>query len=71
MIPRISDGNQVFLENVGDGSLTLTKEVTGSGGEQSREFHFTITVEPYQMEADFRMAYTERYPSVTERQRSR
>ncbi len=39
-----SDGNQVFLENVGDGSLTLTKEVTGSGGEQSREFHFTITV---------------------------
>lgn len=39
-----SDGNQVLLENVGDGSLTLTKEVTGSGGEQSREFHFTITV---------------------------
>lgn len=39
-----SDGNQVFLENVGDGSLTLTKEVTGSGGELFREFHFTITV---------------------------
>lgn len=39
-----SDGNQVLLENVGDGSLTLTKEVTGSGGEQFREFHFTITV---------------------------
>ena len=39
-----SDGNQVFLENVGDGSLTLTKEVTGSGGEPFREFHFTITV---------------------------
>lgn len=39
-----SDGNQVLLENVGDGSLTLTKEVTGSGGELSREFHFTITV---------------------------
>ena len=39
-----SDGNQVLLENVGDGSLTLTKEVTGSGGEPFREFHFTITV---------------------------
>ena len=39
-----SDGNQVFLENVGDGSLTLTKEVTGSGGELFREFHFTITM---------------------------
>ena len=38
------DGNRVLLENIGDGSLTLTKKVTGSGGELNREFHFTITM---------------------------
>lgn len=38
------DGNELILKNVADGSLTISKEVTGSGGNKQKEFHFTIEV---------------------------
>lgn len=38
------DGNELTLKNVANGSLTVSKEVKGSGASKLKEFHFTIEV---------------------------
>ena len=38
------DGNELILKNVANGSLTVSKQVTGRGGNKQKEFHFTIEV---------------------------
>ena len=39
-----ADGNELKLKNIADGSLRVSKEVSGSGGDKQKEFHFTIEV---------------------------